>query len=353
MVELDGREGEGGGQILRSALSLSLITGQPFRLSHVRARRDPKGLRPQHLACVRGAETISSGTAEGATVGSSEVIFHPGEVKPGEYLFEVGTAGSTPLLFQCLYFPLALCGSESNLTLRGGTHVKASPTFHYVKEVWLPAMQAYGLSADMKLWSAGFYPEGSGEFRVNIPVKGQPPALVDLPSRGTLVDVELRSFVAGLPFEIAERQSKAAISALRERGVVATAENVPLPTMRSQGTVAFIRAHFENSFAGFTALGEKGLPAEKVGRAAAQEFKEFLAGSGALDEHLSDQILMPAALLASGKLGEVKPGTTRFAAAKVTDHLTTHARVVEKFLPVTVQVDEGGLVTVSGRGSHS
>lgn len=351
MVELDGREGEGGGQILRSALSLSLITGQPFRLSHVRAKRDPAGLRPQHLACVRGAEAISGGTAKGAAVGSSEVVFHPGEVKPGEYLFEVGTAGSTPLLFQCLYFPLALAG-ESNLTLRGGTHLPHSPTFHYLQAVWLPAMQAYGLSAELKLWSAGFYPEGAGEIRANIPERGVPPTLVDLPSRGTLVEVAVRSFVAGLPFEIAERQSKAALSALRGSGVVAQADNVPLATMRSQGTVCFIQAHFENSFAGFTALGERGVPAEKVGRAAATEFKDFLAGAGALDEYLADQLLLPAGLLAAGRLGDGKPGVTRYAAGKVTEHLTTHAQVVEKFLPVTVAIDEGsdaGMVEVRSR----
>lgn len=346
MVELDGREGEGGGQILRSALSLSLITGQPFRLSHVRAKRDPTGLRPQHLACVRGAEAISGGTARGASVGSTEVVFHPGEVKPGEYLFEVGTAGSTPLLFQCIYFPLVLAG-ESNVTLRGGTHVPHSPTFHYLQGVWLPAMQAFGLSADLKLWSAGFYPEGAGELKAQLPPRGVPPTLVDIPSRGTLVEVEVRSFVAGLPFDIAERQSKAAISALREKGVVAQADNVRLPAMRSQGTLTFIRAHFENSFAGFTELGERGVPAEKVGRAAATQFKTFLAGSGALDENLCDQILLPAGLLAAGKLGEAKPGITRFAAGKVTDHLTTHAKVVEKFLPVRVQINEAGLVEVS------
>lgn len=346
MIALDGSHGEGGGQILRTALSLSLITQQPFRIEKIRANRSKPGLRPQHLACVRGAEAISGSTSDGATVGASELIFHPSPTRPGDYLLEVGTAGSTPLLFHCLFFPLALAGGGS-VVLKGGTHVSKSPTFHYLQGVWLPAMQAYGLSADLKLKTAGFYPEGAGEFRAHIPPPGTPPTLVDIPSRGTLVDVEVRSFVANLPFEIAERQSKAALNALRERGVVAHAENVPLPAMRSAGTMIFIRAHFENSFAGFTALGEKGVPAEAVGRAAAEDFKSFLESRGALEEHLSDQLLLPAALLAAGKLGPSKPATTHFTAAKVTDHLTTNAEIIRKFLPVKIEVTEAAEVTVS------
>ncbi|MFL5319507.1 MAG: RNA 3'-terminal phosphate cyclase [Myxococcaceae bacterium] len=346
MIELDGSEGEGGGQILRTSISLSLITGQPFRIQKTRAKRSPPGLRPQHLACVRGAEAISGSASEGASVGASELVFHPKPVKSGDYLLEVGTAGSTPLLFQCLFFPLALAGGGT-MVLKGGTHLTHSPSFHYLQGVWLPAMQAYGLSADLKLRYAGFYPEGTGEFRAEIPAPGPPPTLLDIPARGTLVDVEVRSFVAGLNFDIADRQSAAALSALRERGVVAQAENVPLPAMRSRGTVVFIRAHFENSFAGFTALGEKGLPAEKVGAAAAEEFKQFLAGHGALDEHLCDQILLPASLLAAGRLGKAEPGTTHFTADKITDHLTTNARVIEKFLPVKIETTEAGSVRVA------
>ncbi len=345
-LELRGDEGEGGGQILRSALSLSLVTGRPFHLTRLRANRHPAGLRPQHLACVRGAELISEGRGQGAEVGSSELRFDPGPVRPGDYVLEVGTAGSTPLLFQCLFYPLALAGGGS-LTLRGGTHLPHSPSYHYLAGVWLPMAQAYGLRASLRLVHAGFHPEGAGEFHAEVGPVLEPPRLVDLPARGTLRDISVSSFVGGLPFTIAERQSKAAMAALREQGIYSHAENRPLPGMRSVGTVTFILAQFENTIAGFTALGERGRPAEEVGREAAEEVARFMESGGALDEHLGDQILLPAALLAAGKLGPASPGTTRYTTARVTEHLRTHARVIERFLPVRVTVEPGGAVEVT------
>lgn len=344
-VQLDGSEGEGGGQILRSALALSLITGRPFHLTRLRERRDPPGLRPQHLACVRGAEALSSSTSEGAVLGGSELFFTPGPVRPGDYVLEVGTAGSTPLLFQCLFFPLALAGGRS-LTLRGGTHLPHSPSYHYLANVWLPVMHAYGFPATLRLTHAGFYPEGGGEFLGEISAPVEPPRLVDLPTRGMLQDITLSTFVGGLPFSIADRQSRAAEAALRERGLYSLVQNRALPVAGSAGTVTFILAQFENTFAGFTAIGERGRPAEEVGREAADAVARFMESAGAIDEHLGDQILLPAALLASGRLGPASPGTTRFTAAKVTEHLTTHARVLERFLPVKVMVEPGGPVEV-------
>jgi RNA 3'-terminal phosphate cyclase (ATP) len=344
-VELDGSEGEGGGQVLRTALSLGLITGRKFRISRIRARRDPPGLRPQHLACVRGAEALG-GSASGVEVGASELTFEPRPVKRGEYLLEVGSAGSTPLLFQCLFFPLALAGG-GQLTLRGGTHVAKSPTYHYLAWVWLHAMRPFGLSADLKLRHAGFYPEGGGEFRATIAgAAPEPPSLVELPARGTLRDADVMSFVGGLPFELAERQARAAEQALREQGVYANAENFPLPVTRSTGTSVFVRAEFEHTLAGFSSLGERGKPVEEVGREAAAALAAFLESPGSIDEHLSDQILLPAALMAAQRLGPSQPGITRFTPAAVTDHLRTNASVIEQFLPVTVEIGPQPSVTV-------
>lgn len=345
-VELDGSEGEGGGQVLRSALSLSLITQRPFRITKIRAKRKQPGLRPQHLACVRGAEAISASRSEGAEVGASELSFVPGPVRPGNYEIDVGTAGSTALLLQCLYYPLALAG-RSQLVLRGGTHVSHSPTFHYLAYVWSYVLAAYGLDLELHLKAAGFYPQGAGEIRADIDrVEGEPPVRVVLPSRGSVLDVDVASFVSGLPFELAERQGRAAVQALRERGILATTENLPLPSAHSKGTAVVIRAQFENTIAGFSALGERGVPAEDVGRGAAKQFAEFIEGAGALDEHQGDQILLPAALLAAGRLGAAEPGETRYTAARVTDHLTTNAAVLQKFLPVAIDIRESGEVTV-------
>ena len=351
-VELDGSEGEGGGQILRTALALSLITGRPFTIQQIRARRKPPGLRPQHLSCVRGAEMISGGSSQNARVGAAELSFTPGPVKPGAYLIEVGTAGSTPLLLQCLFFPLALAGG-GELTLRGGTHLPHSPCYHYLAWIWLPVMSAFGLRAELHLKCAGFYPQGSGEFRAVISPPSPPPSRVHLPSRGTLGDVAVTSFVGGLPLAIAVRQGDAAVQALREHGIHCASDHLPLPASRSVGTVVFIRAQFEHTAAGFTALGERGKRAEVVGREAAGLVTEFMAGGGALDEHMGDQILLPAALLAAGALGPAAPATTRFTSARVTDHLTTNARVIERFLPVEISISPEAEVLVGPRARES
>jgi RNA 3'-terminal phosphate cyclase (ATP) len=343
-VELDGSQGEGGGQILRTALSMSLITGRPFRIRRLRGKRTPPGLRPQHLACVRGAEALG-GTATGAEMGATELGFQPRPVKKGDLELEVPSAGSTPLLFQCLFFPLALAGG-GELTLRGGTHVPKSPSYHYLAWIWLPAMRAYGLGAELKLRHAGFYPEGGGELRASVHPVGEPPNLVELPARGTLRDADVMSFVGGLPFENAERQGRAATHALRERGVLANEENFPIPVTRSSGAAILIRAEFEHTVAGFGEVGERGQPSEELGRRAADAFAAFLESAGALDEHLSDQLLVPAALLAGGKLGGSSPAVTRFTPARVTDHLTTHARVLEAFLPVRIELGPTPSVTV-------
>ncbi len=346
---LDGSEGEGGGQILRTALSLALITGRPFRMVQIRAHRKPSGLRPQHLACVRGAVAISGATCEGATVGSSELDCRPGPVKAGQYVLEVGTAGSAPLLFQCLYYPLALAG-ETQLTLRGGTHVPRSPSYHYLAWVWLPGISPFGLGGQFQLRHAGFYPEGAGEFRATIPSPTQAVAEVNFPARGTLRDVDVTSFVGGLPFEIAERGARAAVAALREKGIHSSAENLPLPTTRSAGTMVFIRAQFEHTVAGFTALGERGRPAEAVGKEAAEEVAAFMESGGAVDQHLADQLLIPAGLLAAGLLPSSPAARSLFTTAAITPHLTTNARVVERFLPVRVEIEPDGQVTVSASG---
>ncbi|NBD11145.1 MULTISPECIES: RNA 3'-terminal phosphate cyclase [Corallococcus] len=344
-VLLDGSMGEGGGHVLRSALCLSLITGRPFQLTRLRERREPSGLRPQHLAYVRGAEALSTSTSEGAVVGASEIHFTPGPVRAGDYLLEAGASGSTPRLFQCLVYPLALAGG-GRLTLRGATHLRDSPSFHALVGAWLPVARAYGLPVQLSLTHAGFHPEGAGEFTAEIGAPVEPPVRVDLPARGVLREVRVMTLVGGLPFAIAERQSRAAVAALRERGILAEADNRPVPVTRSQGTATFILAQFEHTVAAFTSLGNGGHDAEGVGREAAEALTRFMQTGGALDEHLAEQLLLPAALLASGRLGAVTPGTTRFTAARITGAMTVQAEVLRRFLPVHIDVSPGGAVEV-------
>lgn len=340
-------DGSAGGQSLRTALALSLVTQTPFHVERFCANRPAPGLRPRHLAMLRAAEALG-GTATGAGAGSQEFEFHPAPVTPGKHLLELGASGPACLVFQCLFYPLALAGG-GELRLVGLTHAPKGPTYHHLAWVWLPLLEAYGLRGALSLQRAGFWPEGVGEFRGVIEPPGQPPLRVEVPARGTLQDVEVRSLVGGVPFEVAARQARSAVAALRERGIYCHAEHLPMPVGRTPGTLLFIRAQFENTFAAFAAVGERNGAPEDVGTRAAHALADFMESPGALDDHLADQILVPAALLASGRLGESSPGITRFTAARVTPHLRVTATLLEQFLPVSVVLAEGGEVTVAPR----
>lgn len=345
MIVLDGSEGEGGGQVLRSALSLSLITAQPFRLEKVRAKRKPPGLKAQHLTCVQGAAKLGDAEVEGAAIGSNQVTFHPKATKSGAYGFNVGTAGSTSLLFHCLVYPLALAGGGS-LTLTGGSHVIASPSFDYVTRVWAPLVKHWGFSVRFKLEAAGFFPEGGGRLWVHVDPVGAPRPF-DLTERPAVDRLVVRSIVGGLPVDIASRQGDTARRALNDLGLPVELDVESLPVSSSRGTAVLVTAESNGqALAGFASLGERRLPAEEVGRLAAKEARAWLRGKGSLDEHAGDQVLLPMGLAAAGLLGA--PSASRFRAHVVSDHLTTHARVLEAFLPIRVTITDA-LVDVQPR----
>ncbi|MBJ6762163.1 RNA 3'-phosphate cyclase [Myxococcaceae bacterium JPH2] len=345
-VLLDGSESAGETQSLRTALSLSLITGRPFRFTHLLARGEPPGLRPQHLAEIRGAEALGSGLSEGAVVGSTELSFTPGTVRPSDYVVELGPTGSAPELFLCLFYPLALAGG-GRLTLRGSTHLPSGASYPYLVGAWQPLAQAYGLPVQFSLQHAGFYPDGGGDFSAEVHAPQAPPFRVELPARGMLREVRVAACVGGLPFALAERQSRAAVALLRERGIHAEAENRPVSVTRSAGMATFVLAQFEFTLAGFLALGDRGRSPEDVGREAAGALADFMEAGGALDALLAQQILLPAALLASGRLGPVTPGTTRFKVAGDREPLEAHARIIERFLAVKVTAGPDDMVEVS------
>jgi RNA 3'-terminal phosphate cyclase (ATP) len=348
LVVLDGRQGEGGGQVLRSALTLSLITGRAFRLEHVRAKRRPPGLKAQHLACVTGAAAICEARVEGAQLGSSTVEFHPGAVSTAPRTFEVGTAGSTSLLLQCLFYPLAVAGG-AHLTLRGGTHVTFSPSFDYVARVWLPMVRRFGFDAVLHLDAAGFFPQGGGSVRAEIGAvtPGEASDVVFEP-RPKLTQVEVLSTLGGLQLDIAQRQNAAACERLgREHLHVATEVATP-KVKHSKGSAALVWAQLPDGVtAGASWLGDRGVRAEDVGRTASEHFLDFVASGGSVDEHLGDQLLLPAALAAAGYLGPAR--ATSFTAAVVTDHLTTHLEVLKRFVGVEASV-EGREVRLAPRG---
>lgn len=341
-ILVDGALGEGGGQVLRSALSLSLLTGQPCHLARIRAGRERPGLRPQHLAAVQAAAQISGARVAGDRVGSQEIRFEPGPARPGEYLFDIGTAGATSLVLQTILLPLALAAGPSQVGIRGGTHVPRSPCFHYLDWQWRPLLGRIGIPFDLTLTMAGFYPQGGGELRARIPggARAQP---LHLTERGALLGIRGLSAVANLPRDIAERQRSQALRRLRGIAprVVPEVDVEELPAS-TRGTVLLLQARFEQGLGCCFALGARGLRAEQVADSAVQALTEFLEGDGAVDPWLADQILLPLALA-----GEASCLRT----SAVTSHLLTNAEVIQLFLPVEIQVDGalGGPATVQVR----
>ena len=350
-ILLDGSAGEGGGQILRTALALAAATGQPFSIENVRASRLKPGLRPQHREAARAAARLCDAALEGDELGSSRLSFAPRRrVTPGAWAFDVGTAGSTPLLFQTLCWPLALAGGSSTITLRGGTHQDHAPSFHYLALVWAPAVARLGFRFDLALQAAGFYPEGGGEFTASVEAAHPMPPL-DLRHRGTLREVDVVSMVCGLPFEVAERQAARALRGLRDLGISAEAERVPMPSRASRGGHVLIVSTFERARAGHGAVSGRERSPEQVADDALEGFRQYVSGGAAIDAHLGDQLLVPAALVAAG-LVPPPPGVvpaTRYTVAAVTKHLTTNAEVIRRFLDVAIVVhgregEEGDVV---------
>jgi RNA 3'-terminal phosphate cyclase (ATP) len=356
-IVLDGSAGEGGGQILRTALSLSAITGKPFTITNVRASRLKPGLRPQHREAARAVAALVDAELSGDEVGSSRLEFRPRRAaEPGEFTLDVGTAGSTPLLFQTVCWPLALARASSTVTLRGGTHQDHAPSFHYLALVWAAAVARLGFGFRLELQAAGFYPEGGGEFAARVePAHPMPP--LDLRHRGTLQDVEVVSMVGGLGYEIADRQASRALKGLREAGIYAQAERVPVPARLSKGGHVLIVAGFERTRAGHGAVSARERSPEQIADDAVSAFRAHLSGGAAVDRHLGDQLLLPAALVAAGLVPRPAgvAAVTRYSVSAVTKHLTTNADVIRRFLDVDVAVlgreEEEGEVRVQPPGA--
>ncbi len=333
VLELDGSFGEGGGQILRTSLALSLLTGRAFHLRNVRAGRAKPGLQPQHLMSVRAAGTIGQARMRGASLHSSDLVFEPGEVRAEAYRFDVRTAGATGLVLHTLYLPLALRGrTPSELTLIGGTHVSTSPCYHFLDTTWRRYLELCGLHVSLRLERPGFYPRGGGVVRAFI----QPcPKLhgIRLGARGS-IRASGFSAVAGLDVSIARRQARRALFRLRQLGLQAdlreeTWEGGP-------GTVLAVELDTRPVPTLFFALGARGKPAERVADEAVEQVSAYLAGDEALvDAHSGDQLLLPLALA---------DGPSEYRVALVTRHLTTNLAVIRRFLErdIVCDGDEGG-----------
>lgn len=324
MIEIDGSLGEGGGQVLRTALSLSCLFQKPFRIFNIRKSRKKPGLMPQHLTCVRAAQLLSHATVNGDHTGSVELEFTPGSVQGGNFLFDIGTAGSTALVLQTLIPALAFAKEKSVVTLKGGTHVPFSPSYDYVKEVFLPFLERLGIRIDLSIESYGFYPKGGGKITAELMPSTAVKSL-RAAERGRVLDLAGYSGVGNLPLSIAERQRNALMEKLQS-GIRGLESLVHLElinaTTPGQGTFVFLKAETEDSLAGFTSLGERGKRAELVGEEAAVDFLEYYGTNAALDPFLADQIVLYLSLSKEESV---------FTASRITEHLTTNLRVISLF----------------------
>ena len=332
MIEIDGGHGEGGGQILRTALSLSCLFRKPFRMFDVRRGRPRPGLMPQHLAAVGAAGRISGAKVSGDTLGYTGLVFSPGEPRCGEIILDIGTAGSTVLVLQTIVPALLFASGESDVVLSGGTHVPFSPSYHYAAGVFAPALRRLGLDVRLSIDSYGFYPRGGGTIRARlVPAREIAPLRAVEP--GTLLAVTGESGAGNLPLAIAERQKEAALAkigpAIGGAGVRAEVRAVSVPTP-GQGTFIFLMAESEGAAAGFCALGARGKRAEAVGAEAAGALLEHVATGAALDPRLADQVVPYLAM--SG-------GESEFTTSRVTRHLLTNLWAVGLFRPFRYDVE--------------
>ena len=328
MIAIDGTMGEGGGQVLRSSLTLSLLTRQSVHLSRIRANRSKPGLGFQHRMAVHAAARISHARVEGDRIGSQSLQFEPGVVESGDYHFDIGTAGATSLVLQTVMLPLALASAPSQLTVTGGTHVPWSPCFHYLDWHWRAFMLRLGMHCDLDMVMAGFYPQGGGAVHTMLPGNAHIKAL-QLGERGRLRRVRGLSAIANLANEIGARQRNRAMRQLRELKCDVDIALEILPA-HSRGTVLVLLAEFEHSQACFFALGARGKRAEQVADEAVEELLRFLATDGAVDRWLADQLLLPLSLADQASV---------LRTSEVTSHLLTNAAVIEKFLPVKITID--------------
>jgi RNA 3'-terminal phosphate cyclase (ATP) len=360
LIEIDGSYGEGGGQILRTALALSVLTGKPARIANIRARRKNPGLAPQHLTGVLAAAAVGGAEVRGAQIGSTEITFtpRPGAVERGSYEFDVaeaargGSAGSVTLILQTILLPLAFSGRHIEIKVKGGTHVAWSPPFDYFSDVFLAVLSRMGLDAGCSLDAWGFYPVGGGEATVRIGAvrgSGGPSAArtfeaLRLTERGTLIEVSGRAVVSNLPKEIADRMARRAADVLGEKNFDADIRPLRVGG-RSTGAGLFFTARYEHALAGFSALGKKGLPAERVALEACRELFAFNKTGAAVDRRLADQLVLPMALAR---------GRSEMTVESVTPHLLTNVHVIRRFVEAAIEVEgaegEPGRVVVEGIG---
>jgi len=327
MIVIDGSFGEGGGQILRTALSLSMVTGKAFRIEKIRAGREKSGLLRQHLAAVLAAKEVGQADVEGATLSSTSLSFKPKSIQAGEYHFVVGTAGSGTLVLQTVLPALMIADAPSRFVIEGGTHNMAAPPFDFVEKSFLPLIERMGPKVRVTLERYGFYPAGGGRFAVEIEPKSKL-ASISLDDRGETAAPVVHALVSNLNPKIALRE-------LETAGKLLGCEDGQLHTQQTRnstgpGNAVMVEVASTNVTEIFTAFGKLGVSAEKVARDAAEQAQQYLGSNAAVGEHLADQLLLPMALSGGGS----------FTTTEISQHAKTNMDVIARFLPVKFSVTD-------------
>jgi RNA 3'-terminal phosphate cyclase (ATP) len=334
MLTLDGSQGEGGGQILRTSLALSMCTGTPFRIERIRANRKKPGLMRQHLAAVLASAEVSSARVTGAQIGSQTLTFAPDRVRGGEYRFATASAGSCTLVLQTILPALLQASTPSTVTLQGGTHNPMAPPYPFLERAFAPVLRRMGANITLKLNRHGFYPAGGGEIAAAIEPVGAL-GVIDLSERGERVDAYAESLIAALAGNIAQRELAAVSKALGWKDAQLFERN--LPRNEGPGNSLHVTLVHRNVTEVFSAFGELGVTSEAVAKQVVEEVRSYLASDGAVGGHLADQLLVPMALAGAGT----------FTTSDVTPHLRTNAEVIGRFLPVETDI------VASGRNSYA
>ncbi len=335
-IAIDGSTGEGGGQILRSSLTLSALTGRPCRVKNIRAGRDKPGLMRQHLTAVQAMVHICGAQVDGAQIGSQDLLFVPGTITAGEYEFRVGTAGSTTLVLQTIMLPLALADGPSRIVIEGGTHNPMAPPFDFLLHSYLPLLNRLGPRVDARLKHAGFFPAGGGQIIVDIEPAERLVGF-DLLERGAVRERRARVLVSNLARRIGEREANVLRTALQwpESSIV-----LEHPESRGPGNVVLIEYSCDHVTEVFTGFGEIRRTAEAVANHAVQQWQRYRRSTAAVGEYLADQLLLPLAIAGHGA----------FTAQRITRHAETHIDLIQRFMdvPVTTTAQERAFLVCVG-----
>jgi RNA 3'-terminal phosphate cyclase (ATP) len=342
LVRIDGSQGEGGGQILRTAISLSAITGKPVEVINIRANRVNPGLRPQHIAGIKIIAELFHGQFDNLKVGAEWIRFSPSDrFEGGSVKFDIGTAGSIPLTLMTVVPAVSLSNNSLQIEITGGTDVKASPTIDYIKHVVAKSYLSIGLKFSVDVLKRGYYPNGGGIVQSTINPCRRPDTIEFLASRH--IEPKIISVCSQLPVHVAKRQVSSALVALEKKDIRCSNYTASIESANSPGSSILVYcASDQGMYVGGDSIGELGKRAESVGLEAAERFFESILAQATIDPFLADMLIVPLAL---------SKGRSRYRIARVTSHLLTNLRVVSDIIGCKYNIHnhgENNIVMIEG-----